>query len=151
MARATFVHRLASTPELPGVYTMKDARERVLYVGKASNLKNRISYYFGSPKGLPPKIRNMAARIADYEFIVTDSSAEALILENTLIKKHKPPFNARLKDDKTYPYLKIDLTEDFPQVYITRRVETPGARYFGPFATAGSIRKTMDLLKKLFP
>ena len=151
MDRAAFNHRLAAIPETPGVYTMKDARDRVLYVGKASNLRNRVGYYFGSPAGLPPKVRAMASRIADYEFIVTHSSAEALILENTLIKKHKPPFNVRLKDDKTYPYLKIDLAEDFPQVYITRRVYNDGARYFGPFATAGSVRKTMDLLKRLFP
>ena len=151
MDRKSAAHRLASTPTIPGVYLMKDARDKVLYVGKASNLKNRVGYYFGSPQHLPTKIRTMAPRIADYEFIVTDSPAEALILENTLIKKHKPQFNARLKDDKTYPFIKIDLSEDFPQVYITRRVNNDGARYFGPFATAGSVRKTMDLLKKLFP
>ena len=151
MATTTFAHRLSVTPERPGVYVIKDASERVLYVGKAANLKHRVAYYFGSTQHLPPKIRAMVPRVADYEFIVTDSPAEALILENTLIKKHKPPYNARLKDDKTYPYLKIDLAEDFPQVYITRRVEKDGARYFGPFATAGSIRKTLDLLKKLFP
>jgi excinuclease ABC subunit C len=151
MDRASFNHRLATTPETPGVYIMKDARDRVLYVGKANNLRNRVGYYFGSPYNLPMKIRTMASRIADYEFIITHSSAEALILENTLIKKHKPPFNARLKDDKTYPFLKIDLAEDFPQIYITRRVENDGAVYFGPFATAHSIRKTLALLKKLFP
>ena len=151
MDRAAFNHRLATTPENPGVYIMKDAQDRVLYVGKASNLKNRVGYYFGSPYNLPHKIRTMASRIADYEFIITHSSAEALILENTLIKKYKPPFNARLKDDKTYPFLKIDLAEEFPQIYITRRVNNDGARYFGPFATAGSVRKTMDLLKRLFP
>jgi excinuclease ABC subunit C len=89
--------------------------------------------------------------MTDFEFIVTDTEAEALILENTLIKRYKPHFNARLKDDKTYPYLKIDLTEEFPRVYITRQVANDGARYFGPFATASSVRKTMDLIKKLFP
>ena len=151
MNRAAFAHRLATTSEKPGVYLMKDVRDQVIYVGKASSLRNRLSYYFGSPQHLPPKIRTMVSRISDYEFIVTDSSAEALILENTLIKKHKPRYNVRLKDDKTYPYLKIDLSEDFPQVYITRRVNKDGARYFGPFATAGSVRKTLDLLKKLFP
>jgi excinuclease ABC subunit C len=93
----------------------------------------------------------MVAQIADFEFIVTDTESEALILENTLIKRYRPYYNARLKDDKTYPYLKIDLNEEFPRIYITRQVARDGARYFGPFATAGSVRQTMDLVKKLFP
>ena len=151
MPLAQFEHRLRVTPEKPGVYLMKDARNEVLYVGKASVLRNRLRSYFGSPTGHPPKIRRMMSRMTDFEFIVTDTEAEALILENTLIKRYKPHFNARLKDDKTYPYLKIDLTEEFPRVYITRQVANDGARYFGPFATASSVRKTMDLVKKLFP
>ena len=151
MPQALFEHRLRVTPEKPGVYLMKDARNEVLYVGKASILRNRLRSYFGSPHGLPPKIRRMVAQLEDFEFIVTDTEAEALILENTLIKRYKPHFNARLKDDKTYPYLKIDLTEEFPRVYITRQVAQDGARYFGPFATASSVRQTMDLIKKLFP
>ena len=150
-AKTHFEHRLRVTPEKPGVYIMKDARNQVLYVGKASVLRNRLRSYFGSSAGMPPKIRRMVAQLEDFEFIVTDTEAEALILENTLIKRYKPHFNARLKDDKTYPYLKIDLTEDFPRVYITRQVAQDGARYFGPFATASSVRKTMDLIKKLFP
>ena len=151
MTQSPFEHRLRVTPEKPGVYIMKDARNEVLYVGKASVLRNRLRSYFGSPNGQPPKIRRMMSRMTDFEFIVTDTEAEALILENTLIKRYRPYFNARLKDDKTYPYLKIDLTEDFPRVYITRQVAQDGARYFGPFATASSVRKTMDLIKKLFP
>ena len=152
MAHQTlFEHRLRVTPEKPGVYLMKDARNEVLYVGKANVLRNRLRSYFGSPSGMPPKIRRMMSRMTDFEFIVTDTEAEALILENTLIKRYRPYFNARLKDDKTYPYLKIDLTEEFPRVYITRQVADDGARYFGPFATASSVRKTMDLIKKLFP
>ena len=151
MDRREFAHRLRITPGKPGVYLLKDAAQQVLYVGKASNLRSRVSSYFGSPHGLNPKIQRLVERVADYEFIVTDTDAEAIILECTLIKKHRPTYNARLKDDKSYPYLKIDLTEDFPQVYITRRVREDGARYFGPFATAGSVRKTLDLLKKLFP
>ena len=130
---------------------MKDAGTHVLYVGKAANLKNRVRSYFGSPQGLGTKIRRMVARVADFEYIVTDSQAEALILECTLIKKYRPYYNARLKDDKSYPFIKVDLKEDFPQVYVTRRVQEDGARYFGPFATAHSVRKTLDLLKKLFP
>jgi len=130
---------------------MKDPRGTVLYVGKAAVLRNRLKQYFGSPTNLPNKIRRMLGHLHDFEYIVTGSPAEALILENTLIKRYKPRYNARLKDDKTYPYLKIDLNEDFPRVYITRKVAKDGARYFGPFATAGTVRKTMDLVKRLFP
>ena len=130
---------------------MKDVRGNVLYVGKAAVLSNRLRNYFGSPANLPNKIRRMLGQLDDFEFIVTDTEAEALILENTLIKRHKPRYNARLKDDKTYPYLKIDLAEDFPKVYVTRKVAKDGARYFGPFASAGSVRQTMDLIKRLFP
>ena len=143
--------RLEATPERPGVYLMKDARGTVLYVGKASVLRNRLRTYFGSPSNQPNKIRRMMGHVHDFEYIVTDSEAEALILENTLIKRYKPRYNARLKDDKTYPYLKIDLNEEFPRVYITRRVAKDGARYFGPFATANTVRKSMDLVKRLFP
>ena len=143
--------RLQATPERPGVYLMKDARGTVLYVGKASSLRNRLRTYFGSPSHQPSKIRRMMGHLHDFEYIVTDSEAEALILENTLIKRYRPRYNARLKDDKTYPYLKVDLTEEFPRVYITRRVAKDGARYFGPFATANTVRKSMDLVKRLFP
>ena len=133
MNQSPFEHRLRVTPEKPGVYIMKDARNEVLYVGKASVLRNRLRSYFGSSNGQPAKIRRMMSQMTDFEFIVTDTEAEALILENTLIKRYKPHFNARLKDDKTYPYLKIDLNEEFPRVYITRQVANDGARYFGPF------------------
>ena len=143
--------RLRVTPERPGVYLMKDANGSVLYVGKASVLSNRLRTYFGAPSGQTSKTRRMMGHVHDFEYIVTDSEAEALILENTLIKRYRPRYNARLKDDKTYPYLKIDLAEEFPRVYITRRVSRDGARYFGPFATAGTVRRTMDLVKRLFP
>ena len=143
--------RLKATPERPGVYLMKDPRGTILYVGKASSLRNRLRTYFGSPANQPSKIRRMMGHLHDFEYIVTDSEAEALILENTLIKRYKPRYNARLKDDKTCPYLKIDLNEEFPRVYITRRVAKDGARYFGPFATANTVRKSMDLVKRLFP
>ena len=143
--------RLQATPERPGIYMMKDARGTVLYVGKAAVLRNRLRSYFGSPAHQPNKTRRMMGHVRDFEYIVTDTEAEALILENTLIKRYKPRYNARLKDDKTYPYLKIDLSEEFPRVYITRRVAKDGARYFGPFATANTVRKSMDLVKRLFP
>ena len=143
--------RLQATPERPGVYLMKDPRGTVLYVGKANILRNRLRTYFGSQANQPSKIRRMMGHLHDFEYIVTDTEAEALILENTLIKRYRPRYNARLKDDKTYPYLKIDLAEDFPRVYVTRRVAKDGARYFGPFATANTVRKSMDLVKRLFP
>ena len=151
MVLTQFDHRLRVTPEKPGVYLMKDVSDKIIYVGKASVLRNRLRSYFGSPAGLSTKIRRLVSQITDFEFIVTDTEAEALILENTLIKRYRPKFNARLKDDKTYPFLKIDLSEEFPRVYITRQVADDGARYFGPFASAGSVRQAMDLVKKLFP
>ena len=146
-----FADRLRALPAQPGVYLMKGADGAVLYVGKAASLRNRVRSYFQAPAGKERRVRAMVRRIADFEFIVTESVQEALLLENLLIKQRKPFFNARLKDDKTYPYIKIDLSEAFPQVYFTRRILADGARYFGPFASAGSVRKTMDLLKKLFP
>ena len=146
-----FADRLRALPAQPGVYLMKDRGGEVVYVGKAASLRNRVRSYFQTPYGKEPRVRALVRRIADFEFIVTESVQEALLLENLLIKQRKPFFNARLKDDKTYPYIKIDLSEAFPQVYFTRRIQADGARYFGPFASAGSVRKTMDLLKKLFP
>ncbi|MDO8532454.1 MAG: excinuclease ABC subunit UvrC [Dehalococcoidia bacterium] len=144
--------RVASLPARPGVYIMKDETGRVIYVGKAASLRNRVRSYFGAQSPLDsPKTGQLVAHVADLEYIVTGSDAEALILENTLIKQHKPHYNVRLKDDKTYPYLKIDLADPFPRIFITRRMEKDGGRYFGPFASAGSVRKTLDLLKRLFP
>lgn len=135
----------------PGVYIHRDSKGKVLYVGKSSSLRNRLRSYFGSKNNLDAKTTELVSRIDDFEFIVTESNQEALLLENSLIKKHKPRFNIRLKDDKTYPYIKVDLAEEFPRVYVTRRTANDGARYFGPFASAGSVRKTLDLLKRLFP
>ncbi len=143
--------RLRATPTGPGVYIMRSESGDVLYVGKAANLRTRLRSSFGSPAGQAPKTQSLVSHIADFEYMLTETEAEALILENNLIKRHKPQYNARLKDDKTYPFIKIDLKEDFPQVYFTRRVQDDGARYFGPFASAWSVRTTMDLLKKLFP
>ena len=130
---------------------MRSESSEVLYVGKAASLRSRVSSYFAPSANLPRKIAKMVGRVADYEYIVTESEQEALILECNLIKEHQPPYNARLKDDKSYPFIKINMAEDFPQVYITRRVSKDGSRYFGPFANAGSVRRTLNLLKKLFP
>ncbi|MCH2530857.1 MAG: excinuclease ABC subunit UvrC [Dehalococcoidia bacterium] len=146
-----FSTRLAAVPLEPGVYLHRDAEGKVLYVGKSASLRDRLRSYFGSKKNLDPKSVELVSRIDDFEYIVTASEQEALLLENSLIKEHKPKYNIRLKDDKTYPYIKVDLAEDFPRIYVTRRTANDGARYFGPFASAGSVRKTLDLLKRLFP
>ena len=146
-----FSTRLAAVPLEPGVYLHRDAEGKVLYVGKSASLRDRLRSYFGSKKNLDPKSLELVSRIDDFEYIVTASEQEALLLENSLIKEHKPKYNIRLKDDKTYPYIKVDLAEDFPRIYVTRRTANDGARYFGPFASAGSVRKTLDLLKRLFP
>ncbi len=136
-------------PTKPGVYLFKDGRGTVVYVGKAASLRSRVRSYFAADGDL--KALQIQQRARDLEYIVTTTEAEALILENTLIKRHKPRLNVRLKDDKTYPYLKIDVNEPWPRVYITRRMEEDGSRYFGPYASASSVRKTLDLLNKLFP
>ncbi|MCY4530420.1 MAG: excinuclease ABC subunit UvrC [Chloroflexi bacterium] len=146
-----FSDRLRATPAKPGVYIMRGRSGAVLYVGKAAKLRNRLRSYFAKKANHPPKIREMVRRVAEFEYIVAESEQEALLLECNLIKQNKPPYNARLKDDKSYPFIKVDLTEDFPQVYITRTVKRDGSRYFGPFASASSVRRTLALLKKLFP
>jgi len=138
-------------PQGPGVYIFRDAQGKVLYVGKAARLRDRVRSYFGSARSLEAKVRNLVAKVADIDYLVTKSATEALVLEASLVKRYQPPFNVRLKDDKHYPYLRIDLSEPWPRVEITRRVLPDGARYFGPYASAGSVRKTLDLIKKLFP
>ncbi|HEX2171042.1 MAG TPA: excinuclease ABC subunit UvrC [Dehalococcoidia bacterium] len=143
--------QLKALPDQPGVYLMKDAAGKVIYVGKAANLKHRVRSYFGAPTGHSPKTVKLVERIADFEYIVTDTEIESLILESNLIKRYKPHYNVRLKDDKQYPYLRIDLKEDFPRVEVVRRQSKDGARYFGPFANSSSVRSTLDLLNKLFP
>jgi len=151
MNEKPFAEQLKALPTKPGVYLMKDAAGKVLYVGKASVLRNRVRSYFGSPAGLSPKVRRLVERVADFEYIVTDTELEALVLECNLIKKYRPHYNVRMKDDKQYPYLKINIGEDWAQVMITRRMEKDGARYFGPYADTRSVRRTLELLKKLFP
>jgi len=142
--------QLRALPAKPGVYLFPDDGGAVLYVGKATSLRQRVRSYFGTPFTLVPKLQKMVARVQDLDFIVTDSEHEAVILECNLIKEHRPPYNVRLKDDKSYPYIKVSLNEEWPRVFVTRRFEDDGGRYFGPFANAGSVRKTLDLLKKLF-
>jgi excinuclease ABC subunit C len=142
--------QLQHLPDSPGVYLMKDKEGTILYVGKATSLRNRVSSYFSRP---PPstKIRNLVERVCDLDFYITATEPEALILELNLIKRHRPRYNVRLKDDKTFPYLKISTREDWPRVYITRRLDSDGAYYFGPFASALSVRQTLKAIKELFP
>ena len=151
LTKTNFANQLKAAPMKTGVYIMRDHDGTVVYVGKANSLKTRLKTYFSNPLKLTPKIRKMVSVASNFEYIITETETEALILENTLIKRHQPSYNARLKDDKSYPYIKIDLSEEFPLVYITREIPKDGCRYFGPFASAGSVRKTLSLLKKLFP
>ena len=148
--RHSFRERLKALPAKPGVYLLKSGTGDILYVGKAASLRHRVRSYFGPPRNLPPKVQDLAARVEELDFIVTDSEQEAIILENNLIKRHRPEYNVRLKDDKSYPYIKVSLNEEWPRVFLTRRFEDDGARYFGPYASAASVRKTVDLLKELF-
>ncbi len=143
--------QLRQLPPSPGVYLMRDAEGNILYVGKAANLHHRVRSYFSAGQKLSPKLERLVARVDDFDFFVTTSEQEALILELNLIKRHRPHYNVRLKDDKTFPYLKIDINEDWPRVYITRRLEENGGRYFGPFASAKSVRQTLKVLKGIFP
>ena len=147
-----FTDRLAAVPREPGVYTMRGKSGQILYVGKSVSLRNRLRSYFSNETKLRGKTKRLVNLIHDFDYIVVESEREALLLENSLIKQHKPRFNARLKDDKTYPYIKVDLDDEFPRVYFTRRrSKRDKARYFGPYASAYSVRTTLDLLKKLFP
>ncbi|MCR4431891.1 MAG: excinuclease ABC subunit UvrC [Tepidanaerobacteraceae bacterium] len=143
--------RIASFPERPGVYIMKDKRGKIIYVGKAVSLKNRVRSYFQSSKNLPVKVASMVPMIEDIEYIVTDSEVEALILECNLIKFHRPKYNILLRDDKQYPYIKITLNEKFPRLLVVRKVKKDGARYFGPYADAGAMREAIDVIRKIFP
>lgn len=142
---------LAVLPEKPGVYLMRDAAGKVIYVGKAVVLKNRVRSYFRNLAAHSPKVRIMVSKIAEIETIVTSSEIEALILECNLIKKYRPRYNISLKDDKSYPYLKVTLQEDFPRLFVTRRVSKDGAKYYGPYADAGAMHATVKLLRNLFP
>lgn len=142
---------LAVLPEKPGVYLMHDASGKVIYVGKAVVLKNRVRSYFRNLASHTPKVKAMVAKIAEIETIVTSSEVEALILECNLIKKYRPRYNISLKDDKTYPYLKVTMQEDFPRLYVTRRHLRDGARYYGPYADAGAMHATVKLLRSMFP
>jgi excinuclease ABC subunit C len=142
---------LRQLPLAPGVYLMKDAGGRVLYVGKADLLRHRVRSYFGSKAALDARILRMVGEVADVDYIVTDTVSEAFLLENNLIKEHRPRFNIRLRDDKSYPFVKITLAEDFPRIVRTRKLARDGSRYFGPYASASGVDETLKLLRKIFP
>ena len=151
MTNSLILEQLKQLPTAPGVYLMKDAAGNIIYVGKAANLSKRVRSYFTSGQKLSAKAQRMVSRVRDIDFFVTSSEQEALILELNLIKRHRPRYNVSLKDDKTFPYLKIDINNDWPRVYVTRRLEQNGGRYFGPFASARSVRQTLKVLKEIFP
>ena len=131
------------------MYLMKDVNDNIIYVGKAVSLKNRVRQYFRKTNKTE-RIKKMVSLIDHFEYIVTDNEAEALILECNLIKKNRPKFNVLLKDDKSYPYIKIDIKDDYPTVVITRRLVHDGSKYFGPYANPGSAKEMVDFIKKKF-
>lgn len=140
---------LKKLPAKPGVYIMHDKDDKIIYVGKAISLRNRVRQYFRKTNKTK-RIQNMVSLIDHFEYIVVDNEAEALILECNLIKKHRPKFNVLLKDDKTYPYIKINIKDDFPAVYITRKILNDGAKYFGPYANAGAAKEMVEYIKEKF-
>ncbi len=142
---------LKKLPEKSGVYIMKDENEHIIYVGKAKVLKNRVRQYFQNSANHSPKVVSMVKRIKSFEYIVTETEVEALVLENNLIKKYSPKYNIMLKDDKTYPYIKLTVNEMFPRLYMTRRHEKDKAKYFGPYTSSGAIRETIDIIMKIWP
>ncbi|MBZ4667495.1 MAG: uvrC [Defluviitaleaceae bacterium] len=142
---------LKKLPQKPGVYLMKDQFENIIYVGKAVNLRNRVRQYFQNSRNHSPKVQKMVLHIKEFEYIVTDSEVEALILECNLIKKYHPKYNIRLKDDKHYPYIKISVNEAFPKVFMTRKLLKDKAKYFGPYTDGMALKETLELIKKLWP
>jgi len=141
---------LKKLPAKPGVYIMHDEKDAIIYVGKAISLKNRVRQYFQSSRNKGPKIEQMVTRICRFEYIVTDSELEALVLECNLIKEHRPKYNTMLKDDKTYPYIKVTVGEEFPRILFSRTMKKDKSRYFGPYTSAGAVKDTIELMNKLF-
>ena len=145
--KSTPISRLLDLlPMEPGIYVFRDAAGRVLYVGKAKSLRKRVmSYFRDSGPGVDNKrIARMLKRVHDFDFMVTSSETEALLLESNFIKHHRPPYNISLRDDKSYPYVAVTLDEEYPRVMLTRKPHRPGVAYFGPFTNAGKVRKTLD-------
>ncbi|WP_106058376.1 excinuclease ABC subunit UvrC [Clostridium vincentii] len=146
-----FEYQLKILPEKPGVYLMKNSLGEIIYVGKAKILKNRVRQYFQNSKNHTEKVKSMVKNISEFEYIITDSEMEALILEGNLIKKHRPRYNIALKDDKFYPFIKVTTNEDFPRVYMTRTFVRDGNKYFGPYTNVAAVYETMNIIRKIFP
>ena len=151
MAIFNIEEELKKLPSKPGVYLMHDDKDAIIYVGKAIILKNRVRQYFQSSRNHTPKIRQMVNHVARFEYIITDSELEALILECNLIKKYKPKYNVLLRDDKTYPYIKVTTNEDFPRVLKVRKVIKDKAKYFGPYTNTTAVNDTLDIIKNIYP
>ena len=147
---ADFSEELKKLPAQPGVYIMHDGQDAIIYVGKAVNLHNRVRSYFRKIVGRGPQIDRMVKQISRFEYIVTDSELEALILENNLIKEHRPKYNTMLKDDKTYPYIKVTVGEDYPRILFSRQMKKDKARYFGPFSGSQAVRQTIELINRMY-
>ena len=147
----SFKNRLKDVPKNPGVYLHSNLKKEIIYVGKANSLQDRLKYYFSPQLDATPKIKELMNNIHDFDFIVTETEQEALLLENQLIKKYQPKYNARLKDDKSYPYIKITKSEEFPQIIISRNPKNDKNKYYGPYSSISSVRQTLDLLSKIFP
>ena len=141
---------LKKLPAKPGVYLMHDEKDEIIYVGKAISLKNRVRQYFQSSRGKTAKINKMVSRIRRFEYIVTDSEMEALVLECNLIKEHRPRYNTMLKDDKSYPYIRVTVEEDYPRVLFAHKMRKDHSRYFGPYTSSGAVKDTLDLIRKLY-
>lgn len=149
--KATIKETLKNLPDSPGVYIMRDQDDKVIYVGKAKVLKNRIRSYFRKMKDRDVKTATLVSNVQSLEYIVTHTEEEALILENTLIKRYRPKYNILLKDDKTYPHIRISIQEDYPRIEIVRKIQKDGARYFGTYVNVGAVRESMELIRRLFP
>ena len=141
---------LKKLPARPGVYLMHDEKDAIIYVGKAISLKNRVRQYFQSSRNKGVKIEQMVTHIARFEYIVTDSELEALVLECNLIKEHRPRYNTMLMDDKTYPYIKVTVNEEYPRVLFSRQLKKDKSRYFGPYTSAGAVKDAIDMIHKLY-
>ncbi len=143
--------KIENLPDNPGVYIFKDEKGTILYVGKAGNIRHRVISYFQKPDGKDTKTLTLLGKVTDIDTIVTDTEKEAFILENNLIKEYRPRYNVKLRDDKTYPLLKLTVEEEFPTLCVVRRAQKDGSLYFGPYPSATSLRETLKLIRRLFP
>ena len=145
-----FQEELRKLPDQPGVYIMHDKTDSIIYIGKAVSLRKRVRQYFQPSHDEGIKKKQMVEHIARFEYIITDSELEALVLECNLIKEHTPKYNTMLRDDKTYPYIRVTVQEDFPRVLFSRQVKKDKSRYFGPYTSAGAVKDTIELINKLY-